>query len=61
MNFKNNKGFRLIYIYERLVKGEYLNRDNLAGFFNVTTKSIQRDISDLNNYLAEEYCQSKVN
>ena len=57
MNFKNNKGFRLIYIYERLVKGEYLNRDNLAGFFNVTTKSIQRDISDLNNYLAEEYCK----
>ena len=57
MNFKNNKGFRLIYIYERLVKGEYLNRDNLASFFNVTTKSIQRDISDLNNYLAEEYCK----
>ena len=57
MKFKNNKGFRLIYIYERLVKGEYLNRDNLAGFFNVTTKSIQRDISDLNNYLAEEYCK----
>ena len=57
MNFKNNKGFRLIYIYERLVKGEYLNRDNLAGFFNVTTKSIQRDISDLNNYLAEDYCK----
>ena len=56
MKFKNNKGFRLIYIYERLVKGEYLNRDNLASFFNVTTKSIQRDISDLNNYLAEEYC-----
>ena len=56
INFKENKGFRLLHIYERLVKGECLNKENLASSFNVTTKSIQRDIDDLRTYLAESYC-----
>lgn len=61
LNFGNNKSFRLINIYERLNKGEILNKNKIAEIFGVTAKTIQRDIDDLRAYLAEtHYNESDV-
>lgn len=54
-NYKENKGFRLLNIYERLNKGETVNKQRLADEFGVAPKTIQRDIDDLRAYLAEEH------
>lgn len=53
MDYSGNKGFRLLSIYERLNKGEMLNKAKLAEMFGVGVKTIQRDIDDLRAYLAE--------
>lgn len=54
-DFRGNKGFRLINIYERLNKGEVLNKSELAESYGVTEKTIQRDLDDLRSYLAETH------
>ena len=53
IDYKGNKGFRLLSIYERFNKGELLTKENLAHEFCVTVKTIQRDIDDLRAYLSE--------
>ncbi|WP_239422162.1 WYL domain-containing protein [Bacillus sp. CGMCC 1.16541] len=55
INYNANKGFRLLNIYERLNKGEILEKAELASNFGVTLKTIQRDIDDLRAYLAETH------
>ena len=52
MNFKNEKAFRLINMYERLNKGEILYKTELANFFCVSEKTLLRDIADLRAYYA---------
>lgn len=53
VNYRENKGFRLLSIYERLNKGEVISKEQLSNQFGVTNKTIQRDIDDLRAYLAE--------
>ena len=53
MEFSNNKGFRMLNIYERLNKGEKLSKEQLADEYQVSPKSIQRDIDDLRAYIME--------
>ena len=55
LDFGANKGFRLLSMYERLNKGEELNKQNLADEFSVSMKTVQRDIDDLRAYLAETH------
>lgn len=55
MDYNGNKGFRLLSMYERLNKGELLFKSRLAGEFNVTEKTVQRDIDDLRAYLADAH------
>ncbi|MBE6043156.1 MAG: WYL domain-containing protein [Clostridium thermopalmarium] len=55
INYNGNKSFRLLSIYERLNKGELLTKDKMAIEFNVSEKTIQRDIDDLRAYLAETH------
>lgn len=55
LDYNGNKGFRLLSIYERLNKGELVKKDQLAEYFGVTPKTIQRDIDDLRAYLAETH------
>lgn len=55
MDLKGNKGFRMIYIYERLNKGELIIKEQLADELCVTPKTIQRDIDELRIYLAETH------
>ena len=53
IDYNGNKGFRLLSIYERLNKGEIIEKAQLAEYFGVTQKTIQRDIDDLRAYIAE--------
>lgn len=53
--FRENKGFRLLNIYERLNKGETVNKEKLAEEFGVSPKTIQRDLDDLRAYIAETH------
>ena len=53
IDFKENKGFRLLQLYERLSRGEVVCKAELAQKFAVTDKTIQRDIEELRAYLAE--------
>lgn len=52
-DYKENKGFRLLDIYERFNKGEILNKSDLCNHYKVSEKTIQRDIEDLRVYLQE--------
>ena len=54
-NFRENKGFRLLNIYERLNKGERVSKKRLAEDFGVSVKTIQRDIDDLRAYISETH------
>ena len=61
LNYNGNNGFRLLNIYERLNKGEAVNKKQLALDFNVSPKTIQRDIDDLRIYIAEtHYTESDI-
>ena len=53
MNFKGSKSFRMIYIYERLNRGELIKKQKIAEELCVTQKTIQRDIDDLRIYISE--------
>lgn len=55
IDYNGNKGFRLLSIYERLNKGEAIEKAQLAESFGVTQKTIQRDIDDLRAYLVETH------
>lgn len=47
-----NKGLRLLGIFDRLSQGELISKEGLAREYGVTEKSIQRDIDDIRGYLA---------
>lgn len=53
LDYKENRGFRLLQLYERLSRGEIVCKAELAQKFSVTDKTIQRDIEELRSYLAE--------
>ena len=53
LDYKENKCFRLLQLYERLSRGEVVRKAELAQKFAVTDKTIQRDIEELRAYLAE--------
>lgn len=43
--------FRMLHLFERLNKGEILSKEKLAREYDVSEKTIQRDIADLRYYL----------
>lgn len=53
VSYGENKGFRLLHIYELLKRGEIVKKTHLSQEYGVTPKTIQRDIEDLRVYLAE--------
>ncbi len=55
MSIDNNKSFRLLNMYEKLNRGEIINKKEFAKDFGTSEKSIQRDIDDLRAYLSECY------
>lgn len=48
------KADRLLHIYSKLVNGEYVNKSELATYFHVSEKSIQRDINSLRCFFTEQ-------
>lgn len=59
MDVSGNKGFRLLDIFERLNRGEEISKSMLATAYEVTEKTVQRDIDDLRAYLAETHMFEK--
>lgn len=55
LNYKGNKGARLLSLNERLNKGEVINKKRLAMEYGVSEKTIQRDIDSLRNYYLEAH------
>lgn len=53
MEEKENKGARLLEMYDRLNKGDALSKTKLAEDYGVTLKTIERDLNDLRAHLAE--------
>lgn len=53
IDYRENRGVRLLSLYERLSRGEIVRKAELAQKFAVTDKTIQRDIEELRAYLAE--------
>lgn len=54
------KSARLLSIYARLQAGQTLKKRALAQEFQVTERSIQRDIETLRNFLAEQHMEQTV-
>lgn len=55
MKVDNTKSFRLLNMYERLNRGDIINKKQFADEFEISEKSVQRDIDDLRAYLFESY------
>lgn len=53
LDFKGNKGFRLLNMHELLNRGELIKKAELAKRFGVSEKTIQRDIDELRLYMAD--------
>lgn len=53
-HYKENKTFRVLEIYRRLSKAEILNKAELAAEFQVSKKTIQRDIDEMRSYFEEK-------
>ncbi len=49
------KSFRLLNMYEKLNRGDIINKKQFASEFDISEKSVQRDIDDLRAYLSESY------
>lgn len=54
------KADRVLCIYMRLLKGEFLHQKALAQEYHVTARSIQRDISVLRFVLAEQHMGQEI-
>lgn len=59
MDFKGNKGYRLLTIHSRLNNGEVVNKFELAKELNVSVKTIQRDIEELRSYLSDTHLEGE--
>ncbi len=53
LDYKGDRGLRLLDIFERLNRGELLNKRELTQYYGVGEKTIQRDIEDIRSYLAD--------
>lgn len=53
MKIEKLKSFRLLNMYEKLNRGDVINKKAFAREFGISEKSVQRDIDDLRAYLAE--------
>lgn len=50
-NDYNDKVSRVLSLYQRLMEGEVVDKEAEAARYGVSARSIQRDISAINNFL----------
>lgn len=55
MRIDKLKSFRLLNMYEKLNRGDIINKKQFASELGISEKSVQRDIDDLRVYLSESY------
>ena len=55
LDYKGDRGLRLLDIFGRLNRGELLNKQDMVRYYGVGEKTIQRDIDDIRNYLADRH------
>ncbi len=55
LDYKGDRGLRMLDIFERFNRGELLNKQEMARYYGVGEKTIQRDIDDIRNYLADRH------
>lgn len=60
MELSEDKSSRLLTIYSRLVNGEVLSRPALAQEYNVSVRSIQRDMDALRCFIAERQLPQEI-
>lgn len=53
LDYKGDRGLRMLDIFERLNRGELLNKQDMVRYYGVGGKTIQRDIEDIRSYLAD--------
>lgn len=53
MDYKADKSYRLLRMNEQLARGEVLRKESLTSAFNVTPKTVQRDLESLRIYIFE--------
>lgn len=51
---KDMKSRRILIIFSKLSNGEKVNKKSLCLLFNVSSKTIQRDIDDIRSYISNE-------
>jgi len=59
-NDKKKDSARQLYIFQSLLTGHTLNKQDLAERFNVTERVIQRDVSDIKAFLANENLHQSI-
>lgn len=59
-NDYNDKVSRVLSLYQRLMEGEVIDKEVEAAKYSVSTRSIQRDISAINNFFEQEAEKSGV-
>lgn len=52
-----NKMGRILYIYSKIMDGAVVRKAELAGYFGVNERSIQRDIDDIRTYMQDNMIQ----
>lgn len=57
-SFAVNRGYRLLYLYQKLMQGGNLQKKELAERFGVSEKTVQRDIDDLRAYMADSMIET---
>lgn len=55
---KNDKVYRMLAMYDKLLKGKIIYKKREAVAFQVNEKSIQRDIEDIREYLEFQFSQT---
>ncbi len=55
LDYKGDRGLRMLDIFERLNRGELLNKQDMVRYYGVGEKTIQRDIEDIRSYLADKH------
>lgn len=59
MKYSKDKSFRILNMYERLCKGEHINKVKLSNDYGISLKTVQRDIEELRAYMAETHYEDK--
>jgi predicted DNA-binding transcriptional regulator YafY len=52
-DFKSSKTYRILKLFEYFNAGAKIKKKNIANNFNVSNKTVQRDIKEINNYFQE--------